>query len=87
MTDMPPLVPRPDATAYARRPRASRQARGYDDVHLKLRELVLAQHPVCQRCQREYSRHLHHKDHNVWNRHPDNLEALCVRCHMKHHNP
>ena len=40
----------------------------------------------CERCNSENKLLVHHKDHNRLNNSIDNLETLCYRCHMVHHN-
>jgi 5-methylcytosine-specific restriction protein A len=52
----------------------------------RVRREVLAEHPVCQRCEREWSQHVHHKK-KLKDCTPDealdkqNLKAVCQPCH------
>jgi 5-methylcytosine-specific restriction endonuclease McrA len=39
----------------------------------------------CQDCGRTDRLHIHHKDGDVTNNSPENLETLCTFCHGKHH--
>jgi hypothetical protein len=46
--------------------------------------------PICEECKKEESEfgrkmHIHHKDKNRDNNKKDNLQILCVSCHMKLH--
>lgn len=75
----PKLVPlRPK---HAARPRGTTTQRGYGHAHQKARAQVLGERPVCERCRDALSTDLHHRDGNTHNRRPENLEALCERCH------
>lgn len=40
---------------------------------------------ACERCGRPESLHVHHKDENMHNNDPLNLETLCASCHKKWH--
>ena len=66
--------------------RGSAGSRGYGRRWRKLRAVVLAQEPLCRRCNAEgktkAAEHLHHVDGNVSNLARDNLEPLCAA----HHN-
>lgn len=43
--------------------------------------------PACERCgATENGLHVHHRDHNITNNAPENLETLCVGCHNRHHS-
>lgn len=52
----------------------------------RARAICLREHPVCQRCERAWSRHVHHRK-PLKQCTPEekldqkNLEALCVPCH------
>lgn len=64
--------------------KASSNVRGYGTQHQHLRELVLANHPICQQCKARFSEHAHHL------RYGDNLGvhdylALCRECHQQIH--
>lgn len=82
MPDNIPLVPKP---VYAKKKKPSAAARGYGAAHKALRELVLAEQPICAECNSKWSFHLHHKDHNPQNRARTNVVGLCADCHMKLH--
>lgn len=62
--------------------RPSRQKRGYDRNHYKLRKMKRARNPICEAkgCDKP-STDLHHVDGNPWNREWENLEMLCHECH------
>lgn len=52
---------------------------------------IKAEQGACSRCEcdlREATHYqwvIHHKDHNQYNYHPENLELLCKRCHQIEH--
>lgn len=50
--------------------------------HYKAREIKGA--GKCDRCG-EAGEHVHHKDRDPLNNDPENLERLCVECHIKEH--
>lgn len=64
----------------------------------KLRDMYLAEHPLCERClqagRAEVAEHVHHKIELTESNYkdpmislnPDNLEALCFDCHSKEHH-
>lgn len=60
--------------------------RGYGAEHQRQRRHLLAKEPLCQRCQDDWAKHLHHRDRNPFNRHPSNVELLCERCHDAEHD-
>lgn len=68
-----------------RPPRATTTQRGYGHEHQQDRKRYLAEHPVCERCRRAFSEHLHHRDRDTFNRDGSNYEALCGRCHHREH--
>jgi 5-methylcytosine-specific restriction endonuclease McrA len=76
---MPPFVQQPP------RPRLSTKDRGYGGDWKRVRAIVLAEHPFCEWCGKDWSSQVHHKDHDTNNRSPENLSALCRACHMSHH--
>jgi 5-methylcytosine-specific restriction endonuclease McrA len=82
MPGRPKFVP-----AGAGRParRKTTAGRGYGGEHQRQRKRVLAERPVCERCDAAFSHHLHHKDRDPFNRAQANLEALCVACHDAEH--
>lgn len=82
MPNAPKLPPRPPPTAPDR---GSTTERGYGTAHQKARAELLRRIPICQRCGVAWSRHMHHRDRNTSNRRPENLEALCERCHQAEH--
>jgi 5-methylcytosine-specific restriction endonuclease McrA len=84
MPDAPKIVPLKPAPA-PRRAAGSTTARGYGHAHRKLRAKLIAERPICQRCEADFSAHLHHLDRNPHNRHESNLELLCERCHRAEH--
>lgn len=57
--------------------------RGYDRGHRSMRQQLLALHPVCQHCNREFSEHAHHLRYPA--RSLDDYQALCSTCHSRHH--
>ena len=75
-----PLKPR-----YARPPRKTTAERGYGVEHERIRARLLAEQPLCVRCGADWSRHLHHRDRNTFNRDRGNLEMLCEGCHQAEH--
>jgi 5-methylcytosine-specific restriction endonuclease McrA len=77
---LPPLKPPAQAA-----PRGSTTERGYGHAHQRQRERLLKLHPICQRCQADWARHLHHRDRNPHNRAGTNVEVLCERCHQAEH--
>jgi len=64
----------------------------------KCREVYLSEHPTCERCAAagivSVAEHVHHKKHLTLDNYkdpevalnPDNLEALCFRCHQLEHH-
>jgi 5-methylcytosine-specific restriction enzyme A len=101
---MPRAIPRyrplwlPDPAieraAYERRPERREDIAFYQsDAWRSLRSSVLAEHPLCARCERlgqtRLATHVHHvrerKDRPDLALDRDNLEALCNPCHSKHH--
>lgn len=75
----PKLVP--TKPKHATRPRGTTTQRGYGHAHQKARAAILSARPVCEICDDALSTDLHHLDGNTFNRHPDNLQALCESCH------
>ena len=65
---------------------------------IKCRETYLSEHPICERCaavgRAAVAEHVHHKEElsleNYRNPlialNPENLEALCFKCHQKEHH-
>ena len=45
----------------------------------------------CERCRKlgveQIAEECHHRDHDRSNNRPENLEALCVSCHLAEHDP
>jgi 5-methylcytosine-specific restriction endonuclease McrA len=41
--------------------------------------------PICERCGTTERLHVHHRDEDITNNDPANLETLCVLCHNRHH--
>lgn len=75
------------------------QKRFYDSKAWKqCRAVYLSEHPCCERCEKagivSIAVHVHHKQHLTAENYknpmialnPDNLEALCFRCHQKEHH-
>jgi 5-methylcytosine-specific restriction enzyme A len=65
------------------RPYATRQSRGYDAKHDRLRARVLREEPICMACHRKASRN---SDHIVplsrrGTTERSNLQGLCDDCH------
>jgi hypothetical protein len=83
MPDNIPKVPSP--TSANKRPKASRQARGYDGAHFRLRQIVLAEQPICASCKANWSNHMHHLNHDNQDRRRENVVGLCAACHMRYH--
>ena len=64
----------------------------------KCRATYLSEHPICERCERagivSVAVHVHHKKEldelnfkdPMIALNPDNLEALCFKCHQKEHH-
>lgn len=77
------VLPRPTSSAATTRPTTS--ARGYGYAHQRQRARLLKVYPVCQRCNDQWSSHLHHRDRNPFNRADANAEMLCERCHQAEH--
>jgi hypothetical protein len=46
---------------------------------------TLTRKPTCERCGATARLHVHHKDKDITNNDPANLETLCVLCHNRHH--
>lgn len=67
------------------RRRGTTAERGYGSAHQRQRAGLLKDHPVCQRCGADWSRHLHHRDRDTFNRSAENAEALCEPCHQAEH--
>lgn len=83
MPTAPKIVPtRPKATPP---PRGTTTERGYGTAHQRQRARLLTQHPICQRCGNDWSKHLHHIDRDTFNRDPSNVVMLCERCHDAEH--
>ncbi|MDY3558112.1 hypothetical protein R5W23_000833 [Gemmata sp. JC673] len=79
---LPPIRPRCQP-----RPRLTTTERGYGWEHQQQRERLIRQFPICQRCENDWSAHLHHRDRNPHNRADSNVELLCHGCHAKEHAP
>lgn len=77
---LPPLTPK-----HARPPRRSTTERGYGHDHRRQRARLLKEFPLCQRCGGDWSRHLHHRDRDPFNRSAENVELLCEKCHQAEH--
>lgn len=44
--------------------------------------------PECEICgKRKRTMHVHHLDHDPCNNDPNNLQTLCVSCHVRSHSP
>jgi len=83
MPTAPKIVPlKPAATP---RPRGTTTERGYGWEHQKQRARLIARHPVCQRCDSNWSAHLHHVDGDPFNRTASNVLMLCEPCHQAEH--
>ena len=71
------------------RQRGTRQERGYDATHYRLKALVQAEQPLCPHCYEAGKltpgEELHHIDGDAWNRARDNVVLLCRPCHDAHH--
>jgi len=65
--------------------RGSTTERGYGHDHQKQRARILRARPICERCGAAWSRHLHHRDRDPFNRADANVEALCRECHEREH--
>ncbi|VTU02785.1 unnamed protein product [Gemmataceae bacterium] len=80
-----PQIPNLKPAVVASAPRASTTARGYGHAHRQQRARLLKRHPLCQRCEADWSAHLHHIDRDPHNRADANVELLCERCHRAEH--
>jgi 5-methylcytosine-specific restriction protein A len=67
--------------------RGSSTQQGYDARWQKIRKMKLNVDPLCAECLRNgqttVATQVHHKDGNVRNNSPDNLESLCIECHSR----
>ena len=67
--------------------RGTRQQRGYDESHYRLRTMIFNEEGgLCRYCKEKHNRltqaqELHHADGNSRNRERDNLIPLCKSCH------
>lgn len=84
MPTAPGLPPRP-ATPSPRPTRGTTTERGYGHEHQKQRARLLKLFPICQRCESDWSYHLHHLDRDPFNRHDSNAEMICEPCHRAEH--
>jgi hypothetical protein len=67
------------------RPSSYRPTRSdYGTQHKKLRELVLANNPFCQKCGVEFACHAHHLVYPATS--VTDYLALCTGCHYAEHN-
>ena len=67
------------------KPKLSNKAKGYTYHRRKVRAVMLARYPLCQRCGNHFSEHMHEIDRNPKNLAPDNILMLCAVCHRKEH--
>jgi len=74
------------------RDRASAAERGYDSRWRKVRKWYMRRNPLCERCLQEGTtkaaevvHHITPIDDGGAKYDFDNLEALCEKCHRKHH--
>jgi len=58
----------------------------YNYLHQQQRKNLIKQFPLCQMCEREWSRVLHHVDCDPQNKNPTNLLIVCELCHLLIHN-
>ena len=82
MPNAPRNLPRPPVTSPRR---GSTTARGYGWAHQKQRARLIKERPVCERCRDGWSKELHHRDRNPFNRDDSNAEMICEACHLKEH--
>ena len=65
--------------------RGTAAQRGYNSRWQRIRKIKLNADPLCAECLRNgrttVATQVHHKDGNVRNNSPDNLESLCIECH------
>jgi len=61
-----------------RKDRPSRSAIGKRNIRLRK--------PSCERCDATEMLSVHHKDRNIYNNNPSNLETLCSSCHTSLHH-
>ncbi len=79
-------------TAEADRARGTARSRGYDERWARVRDLVIARHPLCVRCElagmivpAEVVHHIRPISEGGARLDPDNLEPLCRPCHEREH--
>jgi len=67
--------------------RPTTRARGYGGRWRKVRDAYIRQHPLCERCEgrgiTRLGEDVHHRDGDVLNLRPSNLETLCRPCHNR----
>jgi 5-methylcytosine-specific restriction endonuclease McrA len=85
-----PVAYRGRCGAHARQRNQQIDRAGYRIYRTKrwrlTRNRVLAQHPICERCDQRLAEHVHHivdlaAGGDAWA--PSNLQALCARCHNR----
>lgn len=59
--------------------------RGYTALYQRLRRAALAANPLCTICGQAWATQTHHRDGNAHNNVPENLAAVCERCHREQH--
>ena len=70
--------------------RGTRQERGYNESHYRLKKMIFNDEGgLCRFCKEKNilkpAEELHHADGNSWNRERENLIPLCKSCHSSHH--
>ncbi len=75
----------PDHQRTSWKGRGKTAERGYGAGWRKVRAAKLADNPLCQRCEERgrttLATEVHHRDHDQFNRRPENLESVCTPCH------
>lgn len=69
--------------------RGTATERGYDALWAKVRSMKLNRDPLCERCDKSGrdvpAALVHHVDRDPRNRREENLESMCLPCHVKEH--
>ena len=69
--------------------RGTSAERGYNWTWHKVRNMKLAENPICECCEKNgkitIAVLVHHRDRNPRNNMKNNLESLCGMCHQEEH--